>query len=200
MTTSEETLACPECSKQLLIGNTTGLRRYVCDGCGSSVMGIPVLRQLGDPHAAQLLWATSCEAAAEAAGNARAGNGAICPFCHQFMLPAVTAQGKGGICKECEMIWLDKTAFESFPANPDAKTLGSTASLSRPERCEECGAPIASSDEDRCPYCGTTFKAPTKYVILPTATSGGPSNFWESRSDEGMAGMLFRGIVRGMRP
>ena len=58
-------------------------------------------------------------------------------------------------------MWLDKEAVSSLPTATSAQANPLGGPL---PRCEECGAPI--TDADRCPYCGTSVKAPTKVVVL----------------------------------
>ena len=58
-------------------------------------------------------------------------------------------------------MWLDKEAVSSLPTATEHRKRTPSAGRSRGV---ECGAPI--TDADRCPYCGTSVKAPTKVVVL----------------------------------
>jgi hypothetical protein len=75
--------------------------------------------------------------------------------------------GSAAICKPCEVVWLDKAAVSSLPANEDAPTGQPTLATETPH-CGQCGAPIAHTWDERCPYCGAAIHAPTQVVLFPT--------------------------------
>jgi DNA-directed RNA polymerase subunit M/transcription elongation factor TFIIS len=164
-------LSCPGCSGPLLVGQVDGSRRYVCDDCGGIVIGIAVLRQLSGA-AGQHIWT------AEPAPPPPAGAGR-CPFCATDMGPKTVPMGTAAICRACEVVWLDKQAASSLPVrNSDAQGQPTLETQTQSARCQQCGAPIGHTWDERCRYCGTAIHAPTKVVVLPGAvpeegTTGG---------------------------
>ena len=134
-----------------------GFRQYVCDSCGGVVIGIAVLRQLCGP-AGQHIWT----AERAPAGSADAGR---CPFCLSPMQPKAVPTGKAAICRVCEVVWLDKPAVSSLPVTnttpADQPTLETQAL-----HCQQCGAPVVHTWDERCQYCGAALHAPTQVVVL----------------------------------
>ena len=151
-------LLCPGCSGDLMANQVSGLRQYVCAGCGGTVMTVAVLRQL-EGSLAEHLWT---EAPAVEAG----GGDARCPFCTRLMQPKTIPAGRAAMCKGCEVVWLDKQAVQSLPDKAAAVGHGPTLA-SQALRCPQCGAPLANSWDERCPFCGSALHAPTQVVVLP---------------------------------
>ena len=154
--------SCPGCAGTLLVGQVDGFRRYVCEGCGGVVIGIAVLRQLSGP-AGQHIWT------AEPAPVPPAGLGP-CPFCATSMEPKTVPTGTAAVCRPCEVVWLDKQAASSLPVrNGDVQDQPTLETQAQSARCEQCGAPIAHTWDERCQYCGAAIHAPTKVVVLQGA-------------------------------
>lgn len=151
--------SCPGCAGTLLAGQVDGFRRYVCESCRGVVIGIAVLRQLAGA-AGQHIWT------AEPAPVPPAGLGR-CPFCATNMEPKTVLAGTAAVCRACEVVWLDQQATSSLPVrNTDAQDQPTLATQAQSARCEQCGAPIAHTWDERCQYCGAAIHAPTKVVVL----------------------------------
>jgi len=153
-------LSCPACSGNLTTGQVQGFRQYACDSCGAVVIGIAALRQLCGP-AGQHIW--TAEPAPE--GSTHVGR---CPFCPSQMEPRAVPVGKAAICKTCEVVWLDKPALSSLAVTattpPGQPTLETEATQAL--HCEQCGAPVLHTWDERCQYCGAALHAPTQVVVL----------------------------------
>jgi hypothetical protein len=93
--------------------------------------------------------------------------------------------GSAAICKPCEVVWLDKAAVSSLPAKETASPDHPTLATETPH-CEQCGAPIARTWDERCPYCGGAIHAPTQVVLFPTELPGEPA----TREHIGRGGLL----------
>ncbi|MGD0811743.1 MAG: hypothetical protein ABSA91_18845 [Acidimicrobiales bacterium] len=171
---------CPGCSGILTTGQVDGFRQYLCTSCGGAVIGIAVLRQV--TTAAQHIWTAE---PIMPAGQVR------CPFCSAAMESRAMQVGSAAICKGCEVVWLDKAAVSSLPAK-DAAPVQATLATEAP-RCEQCGAPIAHTWDEQCPYCGAAIHAPTKVVLFPTKLPGEDVT-WEHR---GLGGLL-SGVVEAL--
>jgi Zn-finger nucleic acid-binding protein len=169
---------CPGCSGNLMTGQVDGFRQYLCTACGGAVIGIAVLRQVSG--AAQHIWTGEPVPAASLVH---------CPFCSSAMESRAMENGSAAICKACEVVWLDKAAVSALPAKAGAKDVASSAQPTlAPEtpHCEQCGAPIAHTWDESCPYCGAAIHAPTKVVLFPTGPAGQHGN-WEP---SGLGGLL----------
>ena len=152
-------MLCPGCSGHLMTNQVDGLRQYVCADCGGTVLTIAVLRQL-EGGMADHVW-TEAPSAAPGHGEAR------CPFCSRPVQPKAIPAGCAAVCRTCETVWLDKQAVESLP---DKTAPGREPTLaSQALKCPQCGAPLANSWDEKCPFCGTALHAPTQVVILPTS-------------------------------
>jgi hypothetical protein len=92
--------------------------------------------------------------------------------------------GSAAICKPCEVVWLDKAAVSSLPAKESAPT-GQPALATETPHCGQCGAPIAHTWDERCPYCGAAIHAPTQVVLFPTALPEEHTD-WERRRRGGL--------------
>jgi hypothetical protein len=92
--------------------------------------------------------------------------------------------GAAAICKGCEVVWLDKAAVTSLPAKETAPADRPALATGTPH-CEQCGAPIAHTWDERCPYCGSAIHAPTQVVLFPTELPGEPPD-WEHRERGGL--------------
>lgn len=150
--------ACPGCGGPLTLGERDGCRCYTCRSCGGMVVGVAVLRGLLAPGVAQRLW--TAEAAASSTVAIR------CPFCSRLMTPRSVDEGRAGVCRPCEMVWLDRAALTRLPASPRPQA----APLSTSEvTCPKCGAPVLHSWEERCAYCGAVLVSPTRVLVLPSA-------------------------------
>jgi Zn-finger nucleic acid-binding protein len=165
---------CPGCSGNLMTGQVDGFRQYLCTDCGGAVIGIAVLRQVSG--AAQHIWTGEPVPAASPVH---------CPFCSAAMESRAIEIGSAAICKACEVVWLDKAAVSSLPAKEGASTARPTLATETPH-CEQCGAPIAHTWDESCPYCGAAIHAPTKVVLFPTEVPGEHAN-WEPA---GLGGLL----------
>jgi Zn-finger nucleic acid-binding protein len=139
-----------------MTGQVDGFRQYLCTTCGGAVIGTAVLRQVSS--AAQHIWT------AEPAPGA---SPVRCPFCLAAMESRTVQSGSAAICKPCEVVWLDKAAVSSLPAKETGPVGHGTLATETPH-CEQCGAPIANSWDERCAYCGAAVHAPTQVVLLPT--------------------------------
>jgi predicted RNA-binding Zn-ribbon protein involved in translation (DUF1610 family) len=145
------------------VDHAEGFRQYVCDGCGSVVIGIAVLRQLSGP-VGQHIWT------AEPVPPATAGP-RRCPFCRTEMEAKTVPAGAAAICRADEVVWLDKLAATSLPVmNSGTHDQPTLEAQVQPARCQECGAPIQHTWDEKCPYCGAVIQAPTKVVVLTTDT------------------------------
>ncbi|HTT89204.1 MAG TPA: zf-TFIIB domain-containing protein [Acidimicrobiales bacterium] len=189
---SSEQLACPGCSGNLVAGQVEGLRQYVCRECGGVVVGIAVLRQLAGT-AGQRIWT------AEPAPPA--GDPAYCPFCVTDMERKVVPTGAAAICKACEVVWLDKPATSSLPVRvTGSEGQPSLETEARAARCQECGAPIANTWDERCRYCGAAIHAPTKVVVLSSGDSddqfGGGDGSGAPPGHTGLFGEVLRALAR----
>jgi len=92
--------------------------------------------------------------------------------------------GSAAICRACEVVWLDKAAVSSLPAQ-DAGSTGQPTLATETPHCEQCGAPIAHTWDENCPYCGAATHAPTQVVLFPTELSGEHAT-WEHRGRGGL--------------
>ncbi len=97
------------------------------------------------------------------------------------MEPKTVLAGTAAVCRACEVVWLDQQATSSLPVrNTDAQDQPTLATQAQSARCEQCGAPIAHTWDERCQYCGAAIHAPTKVVVLQgtvpedEATRNGP--------------------------
>jgi Zn-finger nucleic acid-binding protein len=182
---NDDAALCPSCSAPLIVTSAEGRREYVCSACGGMVMTIAALGFLS-PGTARAVWAQEPQGEPD-------GPPLKCPFCSRPMAAEALASGHAAVCRPCESVWLDKQACASVTvragAPVPAATLAGTAL-----HCPQCGAPISSSDEEQCRYCGATLQAPVKVVVLPEGT---PVSAWAAR-DHGAAeviGELLGGIV-----
>lgn len=177
-------LPCPGCAGQLSVSPVEGLRHYVCTSCGGTVITIAALRQLAAPFA-QEIW-TGPEAPPAGAGPAR------CPFCSRPMEPKQVPAGAGAVCRPCEAIWLDKQAADAVTVKPVAAPAGQPTLSSEALRCQECGAPLTNSWEEKCPYCGAAVHAPTQVVLLPVPAGPGegPAEDWTAPHRPGQRSLL----------
>jgi Zn-finger nucleic acid-binding protein len=143
-----------------MTGQVDGFRQYLCTSCGGAVIGIAVLRQVSG--AAQHIWTA----------EPVPGAGPVhCPFCSAEMESRATPTGSAAICKACEVVWLDKAAVSSLPAK-DAPTTSQATLATETPHCEQCGAPIAHTWDESCPYCGAAIHAPMKVVLFPSERPG----------------------------
>ncbi len=161
------------------MGRVEGFRQYACDSCGSVVIGIAVIRQLAGAVGQHIWTAEPLPPAAE--GRRR------CPFCQAGMESKTVTTGAAAICRADEVVWLDKLAASSLPVTKaeveDQPTLENQGHAAR---CQQCGAPLQHSWDERCPYCGAAVQAPTKVVVL---TSGASDNH-EAGDNSGRHGLL----------
>ncbi len=110
------------------------------------------------------------------------------------MGPKTVPVGTAAICRACEVVWLDKQAAGSLPVrNSDAQgqpTL-ETQTQTQSTRCQQCGAPVGHTWDERCLYCGAAIHAPTKVVVLSGAVpeEGTPGGGDDRRS-------VFSDVVR----
>ena len=165
-------LACPGCGGNLAMGQVQGFRQYVCPLCGGVVVGIAVLRQLSG-EAGQHIWTAEPSAGTMAA--------ATCPFCRAKMTPKALATGSAATCRACEVVWLDKQAASSLPVREaNASYQGTLETQSEAARCQQCGAPVLHTWDERCQYCGAALHAPTQVVVLREGTaSGSNTEVWD---------------------
>jgi hypothetical protein len=103
--------------------------------------------------------------------------------------------GSAAICKACEVVWLDKAAVSSLPARDVASTGQPTLATETPH-CQQCGAPIAHTWDEQCPYCGAAIHAPTQVVLFPTELSGEQAN-WEHRRPGGLLSGVLDALTDG---
>jgi Zn-finger nucleic acid-binding protein len=164
-TVEGDQLLCPGCSGRLLVSTAEGFRRYICESCGGTLMTIVALRQLAGT-AAQHIW-TAPPAASPGTGRAH------CPFCRREMQPKAVQTGTAAVCRPCESVWLDKDAAGSLPVKAAANQ--PTLESEPVPHCEQCGAPLASTDDQNCKYCGAALHAATKVVLLPVAGNYHPA-------------------------
>jgi hypothetical protein len=86
------------------------------------------------------------------------------------MEPKTVPTGTAAVCRACEVVWLDKQAASSLPVrNSHAQGQPTLETQAQSARCEQCGAPIAHTWDERCQYCGAAIHAPTKVVVLQGA-------------------------------
>ncbi len=167
-----EQLACPGCNGNLVIGHVQGLRQYVCPACGGIVVGIAVLRQLSG-EVGQHIW--TAEPYADVAASTT-----NCPFCSTQMTQKAMQVGRAATCRACEVVWLDQQAASSLPVRAsDAQSQLTFETQSEAARCQQCGAPVLHTWDERCQYCGASLNAPTQVVVLHDGAGGSPGG--ESR-------------------
>ena len=161
-----------------MTGQVDGFRQYLCTACGGAVIGIAVLRQVS--NAAQHIWT---------ADPAPGASPVRCPFCSGAMESRAMQNGSAAICKACEVVWLDKAAVSSLPAKETAPP-GHLALATETPHCQQCGAPIAHTWDEQCPYCGAAIHAPTQVVLFPTELPG-------EQADQGVGrrGALLSGVL-----
>lgn len=166
-----EQLVCPGCGAGLAMGQVQGFRQYVCPVCGGVIVGVAVLRQLSG-EAGQRIWT-----AEPSAGPMTA---ATCPFCSTKMTPKTLPNGKAATCRVCEVVWLDKQAASSLPVREaNAPSQGTLETQSEAARCQQCGAPVLHTWDERCQYCGAALRAPTQVVVLrESAANGSSTDVW----------------------
>ena len=167
-----EQLVCPGCGGDLAMGQVQGFRQYVCPVCGGLVVGIAVLRQLSG-EAGQRIWTAEPSAGTMAA--------ATCPFCRTKMTPKAVPTGNAATCRVCEVVWLDKQAASSLSVREtDAPSQATLETQSEAARCQQCGAPVLHTWDERCQYCGAALHAPTQVVVLREGTASGSStDVWD---------------------
>ncbi len=190
-----EHLSCPGCGGDLVMGQVEGFRQYVCAGCGGVVIGIAVLRQLSGPLG-QHIW--TAEPVAPSPGTP--GTPVTCPFCstgmtlkavadRQVPLPVVRA-------KSCGLTSRPPAPCRSAPparrAQPTLETQPTLAAQAQAARCQQCGAPVLHTWDERCQYCGAALHAPTQVVVLQSDAPE-EENSWD-RDATGRHG-LFRDVI-----
>jgi Zn-finger nucleic acid-binding protein len=157
-----ERLTCPGCGGDLVMGQIDGFRQYVCSGCAGVVIGIAVLRQLSG-EIGQHIW-TAEPASVDAGGALR------CPFCTSTMTTKAIRTGSAATCRACEVVWLDQQAAGSLPVQgPSPQVQPTLETQSEAARCQQCGAPVLHTWDEKCQYCGAALHAPTQVVVLPGA-------------------------------
>jgi len=134
-----------------MANQVSGLRQYVCAGCGGTVLTIAVLRQL-EGSLAEHLWTE--------APRRHRWRDARCPFCSRLMQPKTIPAGRAAMCKGCEAVWLDKQAVQSSRTKPHA--WNRTDIGVRSAQVPQCGAPLANSWDERCQFCGSALHAPLR--------------------------------------
>lgn len=124
-------------------------REYVCDGCGSAVAAVPVFRRLLGEHQFGAVWNADPEPPGPPAP--------VCAFCSAHMETRSLQAGRAAICHTCQVVWFDQEALASLSSSvPQAARLSEVGV----SKCAYCGAPISSSLDDRCRYCGTALELP----------------------------------------
>jgi Zn-finger nucleic acid-binding protein len=178
------------------MGQVEGFRQYVCAGCGGVVIGIAVLRQLSGPLG-QHIW--TAEPVAPSPGTA--ATPVTCPFCSTAMTLKAVSAGSAATCRACEIVWLDQQAAGSLPVRaagpqgqPTLETQPTLATQSQAARCQQCGAPVLHTWDERCQYCGAALHAPTQVVVLQSDAPE-EENSWD-RDATGRRGLF--GDVIGM--
>ena len=178
-----EQLTCPGCRGDLVMGQIEGFRQYVCSGCGGVVIGIAVLRQLSGGMGQHIWTAEPAPAAASSALK--------CPFCPTMMAPKTVPTGSAATCRACEVVWLDKQAAGSLTVRAsDAQAQPTLETQSQAARCQQCGAPILHTWDERCQYCGAALHAPTQVVVLPGPLAGDQATGALDESGSGRHGLL----------
>jgi rubrerythrin len=167
-----------------MTGQVDGFRQYLCTSCGGAVIGIAVLRQVST--AAQQIWTGE---------PAPGASPALCPFCSVAMESRAMQIGSAAICKPCEVVWLDKAAASSLPAKETASP-GHAALATETPHCGQCGAPIAHTWDESCPYCGASIHAPTQVVLFPTELPGEHAD-WEHRRRGGLLSGVLDALTDG---
>ncbi|HZT65753.1 MAG TPA: hypothetical protein VFA11_08185 [Acidimicrobiales bacterium] len=153
-------LRCPGCGGSLLLDHVGSLRRYDCEACAGAVMGVAVLRQVLAEGVAQRIWT------AEETADARPPT---CPFCSAAMRGRHIDVGSAAVCQPCEVVWLDQAALTHLPAAPTA-AIGSTTH--RVARCDNCGAPLGSTWDERCHYCGAAVAPVDASAVISLVPRG----------------------------
>jgi len=182
------------------MGQVEGFRQYVCAGCGSVVIGIAVLRQLSGQLGQHIWTAEPVEptpatpaTSATSATAATPSKPVTCPFCSTTMTLKAVATGSAATCRACEVVWLDQVAASSLPVRTDGPQGQPTLETqSEAARCQQCGAPVLHTWDERCQYCGAALHAPTQVVVLQSAAPE-KENSW----DRGVTGRhgLFRDVI-----
>jgi DNA-directed RNA polymerase subunit RPC12/RpoP len=160
----QDVYPCPGCHTPLELEAGIVQRHYRCAGCGGMMCGIAVFRAMAGTHRAEQDWR-------QAVIVGDFGSGGPCAFCGMAMKAAPADRGRVWACKTCEMVWLDKDVLASLSAGAPAGDADSAAPTAAAEegpemRCENCGAPIQHSWDEKCAFCGAALKPATKVVVI----------------------------------
>jgi len=152
--TRDDRAACPDCHVELArVVSARGLR-YSCVGCGGVAVGLSVLRRTLAEGLATELWMAS--AAVPEAGTP-------CPFCDRALRPTPARDAVVGVCRPCEVMWLDTAAQSRLPG----VSAPSAGERLMPERCPNCGAPWAPAPDGSCRWC---------HAVAERAVAGYPAS------------------------
>jgi hypothetical protein len=143
-----EPVRCPGCGDPMVVGVGTagGGRQYRCDGCGSTVAGIAVFHHVLGDAVANAVWSGDEPDPGEVSP-------VVCGFCFASMHLRQTTVGRAAICRTCQVMWLDREAMEASSRDAPPRPRLEMGVV----RCDNCGAAVPSSLDERCRYCGKAF-------------------------------------------
>ena len=158
-----EPVRCPGCGESMVVGAGAGGggRQYQCDGCGSTVAGIAVFHHVLGDAVANGVWSSAEPGPGD--GSPGACDPVVCAFCFAPMHLRTPKAGRAAICRTCQVMWLDREAMEALSQEAPPRP--------RPEmgvvRCDNCGAAVPSSLDERCRYCGSAFVLAPPVIVAP---------------------------------
>ena len=105
-------MRCPNCGSSLI--RTAGDRGifFSCEGCKGRSVGVALLRRTVERSFVNDIWSRS---------ESAPGSGRDCPSCSNEMRAVdVTPTETLDVCKPCQLVWFDPSAFELAPATGPA--------------------------------------------------------------------------------
>jgi DNA-directed RNA polymerase subunit M/transcription elongation factor TFIIS len=159
-----EPVRCPGCGKSMVVGVGAGGggRQYHCDGCGSTVAGIAVFHHVLGDGVANAVWSGEEPEPGEASP-------VVCGFCFGAMHPRQPKAGRAAICRTCQVMWLDREAMEALSEEAPPRPRLEMDVV----RCDNCGAAVPSSLDERCRYCGSAFVLAPPVIVAPAPAQRG---------------------------
>ncbi len=156
------------------------VREYVCDKCGSTVVGIAALRHLIGTAQANAIWSGE---PADGAGI----HACVCAFCFSPMSTRQTDRGSAAVCRSCQVVWLDVEAMARFEGSAPDRPQRQMGVI----RCDHCGAAVPSPLDVKCRYCGAAF-------VLATTVMDGRRARRRTHTDLGDVGVVVYYLGRAL--